>query len=185
MKSSTPHDREKVLNYHDYTSEEVEDSSSSSISSGDNSYSSSNDSSSQEGSDVLSSSSQEDSSGGESKLKKARKKQNRVEKNADIIHYLCRASPRVRSKIVACLPRDVLDAFSETAINIYAGNVPMTSYQRKKLNAKRGKLEALCQKSSVSCKQKKEILGQKGGLLPLLLPLLAPLVTNLVSKVVG
>ena len=110
---------------------------------------------------------------------------NRVRANADIIHYLCRASPTVRSKIISCLPKDVLDAFSEAAVNIYAGNVPMTALQRRKLNAKRGKLAALCRKSSVSSKQKQKILGQKGGLLPLLLPLLAPLVTNFVSKVLS
>ena len=76
----------------------------------------------------------------------------------------------------------VLKAMESMAMNLLKGNIIVPSSSFKRLKLHKSKLLYLTRKKP-SLKQKKEVLNQKGGFLPVLAALIAPLAVDLLGKV--
>lgn len=96
---------------------------------------------------------------------------------------LSQAPPTVRKKMIKAVPNDFVHCVSECCHNVLKGNVPMTQAQKHQLHPKRQLVRMLADKH-VPVTQKKKVLNQQGGFLPLLLPLLAPVLAPVLGKVV-
>ncbi|RWS00765.1 hypothetical protein B4U79_02320, partial [Dinothrombium tinctorium] len=84
---------------------------------------------------------------------------------------LSKKSKKKTSKLLKSTDKKICTAISEAAANVLHGNVPLKENRKNQLKKFKKELRKLSKKSTVSFKEKKKIINQKGGaLLPLLLP---------------
>lgn len=89
--------------------------------------------------------------------------------------------PTARRRYLACCPKEIIECFSECALNILKGNVKLSRAQLQKLRREKNNLRRLSLKKT-PLSQKRKIVqkgGFIGGLLAPVLSLLAPVVGSL------
>jgi hypothetical protein len=91
-------------------------------------------------------------------------------------HTLQHCYPSERCSLLKIVNTDVIRMLAEIALNILRGNVKLTKHQFLRLGRYKQSLRTLGNRK-VSLKNKRQILGQQGGFLPLLLPVIASLLT--------
>ena len=101
-----------------------------------------------------------------------------IRRNEDILRYLCRAPPSVRQQLIAKLPKSVVDGFSEVAVNLFAGNVPLNAGQKRRIRRHKDRLRYLASRST-PLQKKRKLLQQKGGFLGALIPILGSVLGGL------
>ena len=113
-----------------------------------------------------------------SKLKSKSQSKSKLNKTANILSVLHKASPTWRKSLIKDAPKEVINCLSESCYNVLKGNVPLSQHQKHTLSSKRQHIRALASKS-VALKKKKKILGQYGG------GFLGPLLGALIPTVLG
>ena len=103
-----------------------------------------------------------------------------IRKYGSFLDGLSRLPPKCRTKLINDSPKEVIDCVGECCLNLIKGKVPVSSAQKKTLNAKKHHIRLLSSKR-VPVGYKKKLLTQKGGaLLGLLLkPLLGSVLGTL------
>lgn len=92
----------------------------------------------------------------------------RLKRNYDFVKVLAKAKKRQRDAILINSDSDLVLCLCECIENILNGNIKLSSKQKKKLQRHKKALRNICDcKTKVS--DKKKILVQKGGFLPLVL----------------
>jgi hypothetical protein len=79
----------------------------------------------------------------------------------------------MRKQMIQTASKDVIDTICECCLNVLKGTIPLSPHQKKCLAKHRHVLRQMVQKK-IPIRQKKKLLVQRGGILPLL-PILAPL----------
>lgn len=97
----------------------------------------------------------------------------RLVKHWDMLSVLSKAPPPMRKQMIQTASKDVIDTVCECCLNVLKGTIPLSPHQKKCLAKHRHVLRQMVQKK-IPIRQKKKMLVQRGGILPLL-PLLAPL----------
>lgn len=96
-----------------------------------------------------------------------------TQRNQTFLQQVLKSNPIKRKKLIKTSSIDNINALSEIALNTLKGNLKLTPLEIKKLKRHRKHIRKIA-KRSISAKQKRNILIQKGGFLPLLLtPFLA------------
>ena len=103
---------------------------------------------------------------------KQTKKTPLIKKHATMIAALAKAPPKLRSLLIREAPNEIIHCVAECCQNVLKGNVHLSPLQKSRLHSKRQQLRNIASKA-VTLKEKRKILNQKGGFLPLLLPLIA------------
>ena len=83
-------------------------------------------------------------------------------KHADILKVLLKANRKQRKAILQVADRDWIDAICECALNLLAGNVPLSTSQKKKITPYKNHLRLLSEPTT-SLKRKRKLLSQRGG----------------------
>ena len=95
--------------------------------------------------------------------KKKRNNTHRLQKHAAVLKWLSQAKPKAAKTMIKVADNDLVDALGECSLNILAGNVPLTTTEKKKLSRYKTPLRTVAKKT-VARKKKKALL-QKGGFL--------------------
>lgn len=90
-----------------------------------------------------------------------------IKTHGGMLVELSKCSTPSQKKMLQVAPNEVIHCIAECCHNLLKGNVPLTPAHKKALYPKRKHLRTLASKS-VSIKKKRELLNQKGGVLPLL-----------------
>ena len=94
-----------------------------------------------------------------------------VKRQAPLLQALVQAHPHICKAILRGADEDLVQCYSECALNMLKGNVPLSGPQKAKLTKYKQKLRKVANKK-ISLKEKHKIV-QTGGFVPLLLaPLL-------------
>lgn len=105
--------------------------------------------------------------------------------NADILKYLSKCNCRFRKHILKKAPKDLVYSICELVHNILQGKVPLNKEQFNKLKRHRSTLKRLAsKKGGRKLKEKREILVQRGGFLPLILGPLVGIASSLISSLI-
>lgn len=92
----------------------------------------------------------------------------RLMENKYILYALRNAKPKLRSAIIKNCGNEVINTLSEISLNVLKGNVANSTKTKNKLKKYKKQLRCLsCSKRGVN--SKRNILIQRGGLLPALL----------------
>lgn len=103
----------------------------------------------------------------------------RLQKNRSFLSYLASANTSQRKRLIQNANPDEILALCEGSLNIFNGNVRLTSKQEKTLSTHKCALRKLVNKS-LSPVIKKRFLLQKGnGLLSPLLSILSPILSSI------
>ena len=104
----------------------------------------------------------------------------RITRHASLLKHLCKAKPKTIRSIIKTGDKDLISVFSECALNVLKGVVPLTSGQRSKLKRHKNCLRDLVEKKT-SLQKKKKIL-QRGGFLGALLPPIISILGGLLGQ---
>jgi hypothetical protein len=99
----------------------------------------------------------------------------RLAKHWDMLSVLSKASSPMRKKLIQTASKDVIETVCECCLNVLKGTIPLSKHQKKCLAKHRHVLRQMVQKK-IPIRQKKKMLVQHGGFLPILGPMLAPLI---------
>jgi hypothetical protein len=99
----------------------------------------------------------------------------RLVKHWDVLSVLSKAPPPMRKQLIQSASKDVMDTVSECCLNVLKGTIPLSKHQKKCLAKHRHVLRQMVQKK-IPIRQKKKMLVQRGGFLPMLGPMLGPLI---------
>lgn len=101
----------------------------------------------------------------------------RLKENKYLLYALHKADPHLRKAIIQKSNQSLIKALSEISLNTLKGNIEQTPSSKRKLKKYKNKLRCLaCPKRSIINKRK--ILVQEGGFLPILLG-------SLLSEIIG
>lgn len=107
--------------------------------------------------------------------------QNGLVQSVDILRKVKKA--KNRKAIVRDLNSSDLKALCEFCTNLLHGNIPIDEKSKNKLKRYRGLIKNLADKR-IAARNKRVVINQKGGFLPLLAAVGLPLVTDLVISAV-
>jgi hypothetical protein len=92
----------------------------------------------------------------------------RLKRNIDYIRVLAKSKPKQRKAIINTADKDLIICLCECILNLLSGNIEVDSDTLNKLNSHKRNLRTLADRKT-AFKQRKDILEQKGGFLPVLL----------------
>ena len=92
----------------------------------------------------------------------------RISRHAPLLHHLSKAKPKTIRSVIKTGDKDLISVFSECALNVLKGVVPLTKGQRSKLGRYKKCLRDLVNRKTTN--QKKKKILQRGGFLGALLP---------------
>jgi hypothetical protein len=119
-----------------------------------------------------------------SKSKKGKKRKGlppRLAKHGDVLSVLSKAPSPMRKQMIQSASKEVIDTVCECCLNVLKGTVPLSPHQKKCLGKHRHVLRQMVQKK-IPIRQKKKMLVQRGGILPLLL---GPLLKGIAGTMLG
>jgi len=91
-----------------------------------------------------------------------------TERNLNFIKNIYKCKGDKRKKLISTATKDNIDSISEIALNTLKGNVPIQLNSLKKLKRHANSVRKISRKG-VSVKERKRVLQQEGGFLPLIL----------------
>lgn len=102
-----------------------------------------------------------------------------------MLSVLSKASPPLRKKLIQTASKEVIDTVCECCLNVLKGTIPLSKHQKQCLGKHRHVLRQMVQKK-IPIRQKKKMLVQRGGILPLLLgPILKGVLGTMLGGLVG
>ena len=125
------------------------------------------------------------------KKKKTKKIPSRLAQHWDVLSVLSKASSPMGKHLVQKAPKEIIDTVCECCLNVLKGTVPLSPEQKQKLGKHRYLLRQMVKKK-IPLHQKKKMMVQRGGFLPLPIrpllkavaaPILGSIVENLESVV--
>ena len=108
----------------------------------------------------------------------------RLKRNWHLLHVLDKAKPQQRKAILKTANNDLVIAICEIVDNVLRGTVKLTPAQRKKLRRYKSALRILADKK-ICCKDKKGLVIQNGGFLPLVLAPALSVAAGILGEVIG
>lgn len=100
-------------------------------------------------------------------------------KQADILRFLARCKPSVRSAILKTADPSLIRVICEIVDNTLKGCINLSPAQIKRLSRHKGLLRKIAERKGC-WKRKKKLIQQSGGFI---LPLLIPLISGVISKI--
>ena len=104
----------------------------------------------------------------------------RISRHAPLLRHLCKAKPNTIRSVIKTGDKDLINVFSECALNVLKGVVPLTKVQRIKLSRHKKCLRDLVNRKTSN--QKKKKILQRGGFLGALLPPIIGILGGLLGK---
>ena len=101
-------------------------------------------------------------------------------KHGTILRALCHLTNEQRAAILRKADPKLIECICECALNILRGNIPLKQAHRYRLKRYACILRRLADKNN-SWKNKKRIIIQRGGFLPLLGPILGSVLSGLIG----
>ena len=92
----------------------------------------------------------------------------RLKKNVPMLKILQYAKPSLVKQVLKQSDNELLSVLCECCLNVLRGNVPLSTYQKKRLKFFKKTLRAAADKKTTLAR--KRVLFQKGGFLRLLIP---------------
>lgn len=93
----------------------------------------------------------------------------RLNRNINCLHILSNTTKKQRDALINTASKDQIQCICDCANNFLRGNVPFTEDQIRKLKRYQKQIRILSNKNHINIKNKKKILVQHGGFLPILL----------------
>lgn len=88
---------------------------------------------------------------------------------------------KMRKKVLQDLCDDcIYKALHEVAVNLFNKNIKLSNAQKQKLRKNKGLLMKLSKKT-FNKKERKKLVSQSGGFLPIIVPTLAAILTSLIK----
>lgn len=106
---------------------------------------------------------------------------NRLRKHSSVLRVLKTAKPSIVRRIIKNGSNDLLSVLCECCHNVIKGNVPLTHFQKKRLQRHKNTLRTLANKKKLTLFKKRQLL-QKGGFLGVLLGPVIKLLGNLLNQ---
>lgn len=106
---------------------------------------------------------------------------NNIKKNFDNLKFISHCHPRLRKTVVKHADKKLILALCECMYNFLIGNIKTNDEFEGKAKKYKNVLRTLMNKDD-TVENKKEILVQKGGFLPVLLPTILGVIANLIGK---
>jgi hypothetical protein len=94
---------------------------------------------------------------------------------------IAKSPPKRRREIIKLAPKELVLSFSEGALNVLNGNVPLTKKKKSNLKRYRKNLYNLSSKRT-SLLKKRQVLMSGGAFFPLLASVLIPAITALIAS---
>lgn len=108
----------------------------------------------------------------------------RLERNFDFIKILCKNKKKnLRRAILENADPDLILCLCECCDNLLKGNVPINSEQKQKLSKHKNHIRNLANRKN-TIKEKRNILIQQGGFLPLLLTPILSIAGSLIADAI-
>lgn len=108
-------------------------------------------------------------------------KTSRIRRNYNYLKLLSNLTPCRQKAILKNADKDLVDTFSECALNLIAGNVNLPHESRNKIAKHRATIRQLASKR-VSRDKKRKILIQRGGFLGAILPTIIGIIGSLFNQ---
>jgi len=108
----------------------------------------------------------------------------RMRQYLPLLKRITRMSDRVRRRYLKNCDKAIMDCFSECAVNVLKGHVPLSNRQFTRLKREKTHVRALASKRT-SLKKKRSIVQKGGFIQALLLPAIATLGSALLSRMIG
>lgn len=105
----------------------------------------------------------------------------KLKKNIDYIKVLSKANKQQQKAILQAANKELIECLCECALNIVNGNVPLKNSDLQKLQKHKSRLRGLSD-PSIKIKEKRILLQQKGGFLPILLAPILSLAGQLLAN---
>ena len=105
----------------------------------------------------------------------------RVKKHCSLIKLLAKSPLKRRRDILKLAPKELVLSFSEGALNILKGNVPLTARKKTSLKRYRKNIYDLSSRKT-ALSTKRAILMSGGAFFPLLASVLIPAITALIGS---
>lgn len=122
---------------------------------------------------------------GKKKKTNPKKIPSRLAKHWDVLSVLSKAPSPMCKHLVQKAPKEIIDTVCECCLNVLKGTVPLSPEQKQKLGKHRHLLRQMVKKK-IPLHQKKKMIVQRGGFLPLLLgPLLKSVAAPILGSLVG
>ncbi len=104
-----------------------------------------------------------------------------IEKHLHHLHLIGQCKPKIRKLILKNADKNFIKAICECIYNFINGNVVANDATVNKLKKHKKTIRKIL--TSKGVKNKKEILIQNGGFLPLLIPTILQVVTSLINDI--
>ncbi len=108
----------------------------------------------------------------------------KVKKNIHSLRALCCLKPKQAKAVLATSDKDLVCCLCECLYNVSLGNVPVGPKALSTLKKNKSKIRKIISKET-SLKEKKKLLEQSGGFLPLVLAPIVSLIGGLVGEAIG
>lgn len=105
----------------------------------------------------------------------------KLKKNIDYLKVLSKANKHQRGAIIQTANKELIECLCECALNILNGNVPLKNSDLQKLQKHKCHLRNLSD-PNISEEDKRTLLQQKGGFLPILLAPILSLAGQLLAN---
>ena len=105
----------------------------------------------------------------------------RLQTNEPFLHLLARSSTKRRKFLLKQATKEELASLFEICLNILRGNSSLSPHMHKQLKRERNTLRKLAGKT-ISLKQRKKVINQKGGFFGTIASIALPLLAQILSK---
>lgn len=109
----------------------------------------------------------------------------RLKRNISCLHLLSKAQKPQRTALINTASNDQISCICDCAQNFLNGNIPFTEQQIKKLKRYQNQVRYLANNKHTKTKQKKQVIVQNGGFLPLLLTPILSVIGSLLADVIA
>lgn len=108
----------------------------------------------------------------------------RLNRNIEYLHTLSKARKPLRTAIINKAPKDLIICICDCAHNFLNGNIPFTEKEIKHLSKYKDIVRYLDQNRKKHIKEKRQVIIQNGGFLPLLLTPILSIVGSLLADAI-
>jgi hypothetical protein len=106
----------------------------------------------------------------------------RLKRNISCLHVLETAKKPLRDAIIHNSTKDLIWCICDCSYNFLNGNIPFTDQEEKKLLRYQNIIRYLAKKKRGELKEKKQLITQNGGFLPLLLTPILSVAASLLTE---
>lgn len=108
----------------------------------------------------------------------------RLKRNIPCLHVLTKAKKPLRDAIINNAEKDLIVCICDCSHNFLTGNIPFTEQEIKKLSRYQNLVRYLAKKNRGGLKEKKQLIVQNGGFLPLLLTPILSVAASLLAEAI-